>query len=297
MYFGTFFWPTVIVKRIVVFFLAQVNSKLGSAATFTMAAVNNNNNGPPNPNQHLGRAVPIDERLLPRFECRKCHDFFANINRHEKACPGETKPYRCEVCRVSYNSEHRVRRHFGLRHPNALEPAHFLNPDFRHRPVRHAEAEAPAVAVGAAPAAPVAPAAANANADVPNNPPNAEDPAAIPVPPAPEAQQNVGPQNQGPPANQVPPVPEVPQNVGPQNQVPPVIVEEMHAGGNLGMPQPPNVGLGVQGAGGMAILPPLLRANFAANVREVRARLGNDNLRVIALVTEILTNPDQFNLN
>lgn len=110
--------------------------------------MDNNGNQPANPNQFLGRGVPIDERLGDRFECRKCHDFFANIRRHETACNGIVKPYRCPICMVGYNKEAKVRNHFRVRHRHAEVPDLFLNPDFRHRPARRRVIAAAPVAPG-----------------------------------------------------------------------------------------------------------------------------------------------------
>lgn len=223
--------------------------------------LNNNNQAMQNQNQFLGRAVPVEERRHVRFECRKCHSLVANIHRHEPACLG-TKPYRCPACTTGFHKDIRARNHFRLRHPDAPVPAHFLNPEFRHRPARLREQQnAAAAAVGGGMADPPAPQQNPA-------PPEVVVDAAVEVHPDPPAAV-VG-------ADGNVPLPVVDDNVGND-----VIVDA----GNVILPE--------QGVNPAVQLGPLLRMNLTANLVQARDVLGSD-LNVLAYVVQVLQNPDQF---
>jgi hypothetical protein len=265
-------------------------------------------------NRFRGRAIPLNERAGPIYECRHCKGFVANPLRHENRCVHRAlKPYRCPVCRVGYTDDRRVRAHFLANHNQPL-PAHFLNPHFRHRNVgvRHANAAQPqqlpapqadaAAAVGP-PQPIVAPAEAAdaAAAEGPPQPPVA--PAEAPEVPPPEHQPMVVDVVPQPvvEAQHQPPVEAEPQ---PQVDAPEVVLPVFEAleGEVVNVPAAaPQQGLGhavappQQLGGGFGGLGLLLSVNLAANLRQAREGLGSD-LLVIQLVTQVLGDPELFRL-
>lgn len=245
---------------------------------------NNNNLPPQNPNAHLGRGVPVEERLA-RFECRLCHDLVAKPNRHEATCSG-TKPYRCEVCVLSFRSDSQAVAHFRLRHTALPRPANFLNPVHRHRPVRRRDAFVPANPAAAL-GAPILvqgagngePNAAGGEADPPVIPP--------PIPPADPAgmvDEAAGGDD----------IPGGPDNVADVAAVVPPIVENFAEGAQaIGGAPAVEQGAGHNVVNVHDLVPPLLRYNLAANLTQARGILGSD-LVVIQFVAMILSNPELF---
>jgi hypothetical protein len=242
---------------------------------------NNNHNQPrqPNPNQFRGRAVPPEERVGQLRQCRRCHDWFVNILRHERNCTGDAKPYKCNQCQKGYNKELLVRRHFMANHPNIPLPPDFLNPDYRHRRANQ-QNDAPA-----GPPPPPPQAAQNANPpqgeqDVPaGGEPEEPVPGPAPRPVPPMAQPAAGGEGRVPPAPRAAPRAAFGGGIG-------------AAPGQAPAPPPRERNAGWYGAR----LPPLLRYNLAANILQAREAFGGDELSVIIFVNAVMRHPAQFQL-
>ena len=260
----------------------------------------NNNNPNANANRFAGRAVPLDQRG-PRFECRKCHQVVANLNRHEALCTGNVKPYRCPLCLIGYGSHERAQRHFERHHVGVPVPRFFLNPVYRRREVRERlAAAAPQPPQNQAPQNAAVPPAAPpeamqqdqqqaADAGAEGEPVAGPAPPPAPNPPAPE------------PAAAAAGAPPAAAAAG--GGAPPAAAAQPAAGvgggvGAGGVPGPAQVPVGPPQGGNVGAfgeLPLLLRYNLAANVRMAREAMGDD-LAVVNLVLQILRDPAQFQL-